>query len=100
MNQDNEKEEPSVDEILSSIKDVIASDKEESINESDTSIDDNVFELTDIIEDIDENDSQDNSDSISEIFECLWGETKFRRSIRYSCRNIPKSINKKKSVNN
>ena len=69
MNQDNEKEEPSVDEILSSIKDVIANDKDESVDEDNTSIDDNVFELTDIIEDIDDDDSQDNNDSISEIFE-------------------------------
>ena len=68
MSQDNEKDEPSVDEILSSIKDVIASDKDESVDEDNTSIDDNVFELTDIIEDIDD-DSQDNNDSISEIFE-------------------------------
>ena len=69
MSQDNEKEEPSVDEILSSIKDVIASDKDESVDEDSTSRDDNVFELTDIIEDIDDDDSQDNNDSISEIFE-------------------------------
>ena len=69
MNQDNEKEEPSVDEILSSIKDVIANDKDESVDEDNTSIDDNVFELTDIIEDIDDDESQDNNDSISEIFE-------------------------------
>ena len=69
MSQDNEKEEPSVDEILSSIKDVIANDKDESVDEDNTSIDDNVFELTDIIEDIDDDESQDNNDSISEIFE-------------------------------
>ena len=69
MSQDNEKEEPSVDEILSSIKDVIASDNGESVDEDSTSLDDNVFELTDIIEDIDDDDSQDNNDSISEIFE-------------------------------
>ena len=69
MKQDNEKEEPSVDEILSSIKDVIASDKDESIDEDNASLDDNVFELTDIIEDIDDDDSEDNNDSISEIFE-------------------------------
>ena len=69
MNQDNEKEEPSVDEILSSIKDVIASDNGESVDEDSTSLDDNVFELTDIIEDIDDDESQDNNDSISEIFE-------------------------------
>ena len=56
MKQDNEKEEPSVDEILSSIKDVIASDKDESIDEDNASLDDNVFELTDIIEDIDDDD--------------------------------------------
>ena len=68
MSQDNEKEEPSVDEILSSIKDVIASDEVESVDEDSKSLDDNVFELTDIIEDIDD-DSQDNNDSISEIFE-------------------------------
>ena len=69
MSQDNEKDEPSVDEILSSIKDVIASDNGESVDEDSTSLDDNVFELTDIIEDIDDDDSQDNNDSISEIFE-------------------------------
>ena len=69
MSQDNEKDEPSVDEILSSIKDVIASDKDESVDEDSTSLDDNVFELTDIIEDIDDDESQDNNDSISEIFE-------------------------------
>ena len=68
MSQDNEKEEPSVDEILSSIKDVIASDEVESVDEDSKSLDDNVFELTDIIEDIDD-DPQDNNDSISEIFE-------------------------------
>ena len=32
MSQDNEKDEPSVDEILSSIKDVIASDKDVSVS--------------------------------------------------------------------
>ena len=69
MSQDNEKDEPSVDEILSSIKDVIASDNGESVDEDSTSLDDNVFELTDIIEDIDDDDSQDSNDSISEIFE-------------------------------
>ena len=69
MNQDNEKEEPSVDEILSSIKDVIANDKDESFDQDNASVDDNVFELTDIIEDIDDDDSEDNNDSISEIFE-------------------------------
>ena len=72
MKQDNEKEEPSVDEILSSIKDVIASDKDVSNNEEDNDVvDDNVFELTDIIEDIDEEDTdiQDNNDNISDIFE-------------------------------
>ena len=68
MNQDNEKEEPSVDEILSSIKDVIANDKDESFDQDNASVDDNVFELTDIIEDADD-ESQDNNDSISEIFE-------------------------------
>ena len=31
MSQDNEKDEPSVDEILSSIKDVIASDKDAAL---------------------------------------------------------------------
>ena len=51
MSQDNEKDEPSVDEILSSIKDVIASDKDVSNNEEDNDVvDDNVFELTDIID--------------------------------------------------
>ena len=69
MEQDNEKEEPSVDEILSSIKDVIASEKDESIDADNATLDDNVFELTDIIEDIDDDDSEDNNDSISEIFE-------------------------------
>ena len=69
MSQDNEKDEPSVDEILSSIKDVIASDNGESVDEDSTSLDDNVFELTDIIEDTDDDDSKDNNDSISEIFE-------------------------------
>ena len=68
MIQDNEKEEPSVDEILSSIKDVIANDKDESFDQDNASVDDNVFELTDIIEDADDV-SQDNNDSISEIFE-------------------------------
>ena len=68
MNKDNEKEEPSVDEILSSIKDVIANDKDESFDQDNASVDDNVFELTDIIEDADDV-SQDNNDSISEIFE-------------------------------
>ena len=68
MNKDNEKEEPSVDEILSSIKDVIANDKDESFDQDNASVDDNVFELTDIIEDADD-ESQDNNDSISEIFE-------------------------------
>ena len=34
MSQNNEKDEPSVDEILSSIKDVIASDKNLSINKT------------------------------------------------------------------
>ena len=52
MSQNNEKDEPSVDEILSSIKDVIASDKNLSINKEDGDvIDDDVFELTDIIDD-------------------------------------------------
>ncbi len=73
MSQDNEKDEPSVDEILSSIKDVIASDKDISNNEEDQDVfDDNVFELTDIIDDKeDEEDinNQDNSDSIADIFE-------------------------------
>ncbi|MEC9393103.1 MAG: DUF2497 domain-containing protein [Pseudomonadota bacterium] len=47
MDQNNEKDEPSVDEILSSIKDVIANDKtsfDEDVG------DDNVFELTDIVD--------------------------------------------------
>ena len=69
MEQDNEKEEPSVDEILSSIKVVIATEKDESIDDDNAALDDNVFELTDIIEDIDDDDSEDNNDSISEIFE-------------------------------
>ena len=73
MSQDNEKDEPSVDEILSSIKDVIASDKNLENNEEDNNtVDDNVFELTDIIDDTeDEEDTstQDNSDSIADIFE-------------------------------
>ena len=38
MSQDNEKDEPSVDEILSSIKDVIASDKDVSNNEEDNDV--------------------------------------------------------------
>ena len=73
MSQDNEKDEPSVDEILSSIKDVIASDKNVENNEEDNNtVDDNVFELTDIIddtEDQEDTDIQDNSDSIADIFE-------------------------------
>ena len=72
MSQDNEKDEPSVDEILSSIKDVIASDKDLANNEEDNiAIDDNVFELTDVIDDTEDEDTniQDNSDSIADIFE-------------------------------
>ncbi len=73
MSQDNEKDEPSVDEILSSIKDVIASDKDLSNNDEDNDvIDDNVFELTDIIEDTESEEStiiQDNNDNVSDIFE-------------------------------
>ena len=73
MNQDNEKDEPSVDEILSSIKDVIASDKNLENNEEDNNtVDDNVFELTDIIDDTEDQEDtniQDNSDSIADIFE-------------------------------
>ena len=73
MSQDNEKDEPSVDEILSSIKDVIASDKDVSINEEDNDVvDDNVFELTDIIDDTEveeDTDIQDNNDNIADIFE-------------------------------
>ena len=76
MSQDNEKDEPSVDEILSSIKDVIASDKNLENNEEDNNtVDDNVFELTDIIDDTEDQEDQedkniqDNSDSIADIFE-------------------------------
>lgn len=76
MSQDNEKDEPSVDEILSSIKDVIASDKNLENNEEDNNtVDDNVFELTDIIDDAEDQEDQedkniqDNSDSIADIFE-------------------------------
>ena len=76
MSQDNEKDEPSVDEILSSIKDVIASDKNIENNEEDNNaVDDNVFELTDIIDDTEDQEDQedtniqDNSDSIADIFE-------------------------------
>ena len=73
MSQDNEKDEPSVDEILSSIKDVIASDEDISNREEDHDVvDDNVFELTDIIDDTEDEDVtniQDNSDSIADIFE-------------------------------
>ena len=73
MSQDNEKDEPSVDEILSSIKDVIASDKNVENNEEDNNtVDDNVFELTDIIDDAEDQEDkniQDNSDSIADIFE-------------------------------
>ena len=76
MSQDNEKDEPSVDEILSSIKDVIASDKNLENNEEDNNtLDDNVFELTDIIDDAEDQEDQedkniqDNSDSIADICE-------------------------------
>ena len=73
MNQDNEKDEPSVDEILSSIKDVIASDEDISNREEDHDVvDDNVFELTDIIDDTEveeDTDIQDNNDNIADIFE-------------------------------
>ena len=82
MSQNNEKDEPSVDEILSSIKDVIASDKNLSINKEDGDvIDDDVFELTDIIDDTEAEDIiddieaeentniQDNNDNIADIFE-------------------------------
>ena len=73
MSQDNEKDEPSVDEILSSIKDVIASDEDISNREEDHDVvDDNVFELTDIIDDTEDEDvtnNQDNSDNIADIFE-------------------------------
>ena len=76
MSQDNEKDEPSVDEILSSIKDVITNDKDLANNEEDNNaIDDNVFELTDIIDDTEDQEDQedtniqDNSDSIADIFE-------------------------------
>ena len=73
MSQDNEKDEPSVDEILSSIKDVIASDKDVSNNEeANNVVDDNVFELTDIIDDTEveeDTDIQDNNDNIADIFE-------------------------------
>ena len=73
MSQNNEKDEPSVDEILSSIKDVIASDKDVSNNEEDNDVvDDNVFELTDIIDDTEveeDTDIQDNNDNIADIFE-------------------------------
>ena len=82
MSQDNEKDEPSVDEILSSIKDVIASDKDVSNNEEDNDVvDDNVFELTDIIDDTEAEDIiddieaeentniQDSNDNIADIFE-------------------------------
>ena len=51
MDQNNEKDEPSVDEILSSIKDVIANDKTSFDEDLDDDIsDDNVFELTDIVD--------------------------------------------------
>jgi len=51
MDQNNEKDEPSVDEILSSIKDVIANDKTSFDEDVDDDIsDDNVFELTDIVD--------------------------------------------------
>ena len=73
MSQNNEKDEPSVDEILSSIKDVIASDKNLSINKEDGDvIDDDVFELTDIIDDTEAEENtyiQDNNDNIADIFE-------------------------------
>ena len=49
--QNNEKDEPSVDEILSSIKNVIANDKTSFDEDVDDDIsDDNVFELTDIVD--------------------------------------------------
>ena len=73
MSQDNEKDEPSVDEILSSIKDVIASDKNLSINKEDGDvIDDDVFELTDIIDNTEAEENtiiKDNNDNITNIFE-------------------------------
>ena len=51
MDQNNEKDEPSVDEILSSIKDVIVNDKTSFDEDVDDDIsDDNVFELTDIVD--------------------------------------------------
>ena len=84
MSQNNEKDEPSVDEILSSIKDVIASDKNLSINKEDGDvINDDVFELTDIIDDTEAEENtiiQDNNDNIADIFE--GGEISIDKVIR------------------
>ena len=66
MDQNNEKDEPSVDEILSSIKDVIANDKTSFDDDAD---DDNVFELTDIVDsdNVDTNEAKTNlEDSLSD----------------------------------
>ena len=69
MDQKNDKEEPSVDDILSSIKDVISGDSESSDRkENEDTEDDNIFELTDIIEsddDLDENTSSESDDDLT-----------------------------------
>ena len=52
MSTEENKPEMSVDEILSSIKDVISNEKSSSdVSQEDLDEDDNVYELTDILED-------------------------------------------------
>jgi len=67
MDHKNDKEEPSVDDILSSIKDVISGDNESSSYKEDE--DDNIFELTDIMEsenDPDEDTSSQSNDNLTD----------------------------------
>jgi len=70
MDQNNDKEELSVDDILSSIKDVISGDSESSDHkENEDGEDDNIFELTDIIEsddDLDEDTSSESNDDLTD----------------------------------
>jgi len=70
MDHKNDKEEPSVDDILSSIKDVISGDNESSsYKENEEDGDDNIFELTDIMEsenDPDEDTSSQSNDNLTD----------------------------------
>ena len=69
MDHKNDKEEPSVDDILSSIKDVISGDNESSSYKEDE--DDNIFELTDIMESEDDPDEDKFSQSNDNLTDAL-----------------------------